>query len=253
MKHWLFACAALVVAAANATVPAVTAHASTTASGYDISWPQCPSHFPRGGAFGIVGVNDGIAWSQNPCLGAEESWAVARPGAPALYMNTADPGPQSAHWRLTGPNASCDPSDTDTSSASFLACAYNYGWNTAQNALTTQAAPVAGAASQTWWLDVETTNTWAGSAAANAQDIQGSIDYLHQAAVVTVGVYSTAYQWQTITGGYAFAAATPEWLAGASSAHGAEAACTEIPFDGGQSSIVLTQYHSGGFDADVQC
>lgn len=253
MKHWLSACAIAFAAAANAVVPVVTAHAASATTGYDISWPQCPSNFPRGGAFGIVGVNDGIAWSQNPCLGAEETWAASRPGAAALYMNTADPGPQSSHWSLSGPNTSCDPTASDTSSASYIACAYNYGWNTAQNALGTQASAVTGAASQAWWLDVETMNTWAGSTAANAQDVQGSIDYLHRAGVVTVGVYSTAYQWQTITEGYAFPAATPEWLAGANSSRAAQNACAESPFGGSQSRIALTQYHSGGFDADVQC
>lgn len=253
MKHWVFAGAIAFVAAANAVVPAVTAHATTAVTGYDISWPQCPSNFPRGGEFGIVGVNDGIAWSQNPCLAAEEAWAASRPGAPALYMNTADPGPQSTHWSLTGPNGSCDPTATDTSSAAYTACAYNYGWNTAQNALQTQASQLSTAASQPWWLDIETTNTWAGSTTANAQDIQGSVDYLHSAGVTAVGVYSTAYQWQTITGGYAFATATAEWLAGANSVHAAQSACAQPAFDGSASHVAITQYHSGGFDADVQC
>lgn len=254
MKHWLFAGVLAIVVAVTATVPALSAEASTVVGGYDISWPQCPANTPRGGAFGIVGVNDGIAWSQNPCLGTEYAWAASRPEAPGLYMNTADPGPQSSHWDLGGPKAtSCDPSDTNTASAAFAACAYDYGWNTARDALTVQASPVPSAALRTWWLDVETSNTWAGSAAANAQDVQGSIDSLHAAGVGTVGVYSTAYQWQAITSGYAFPAATPEWLAGASSAHQAQAACAQTPFGGGNSRVTLTQYHASGFDADLQC
>jgi hypothetical protein len=257
LKHWLAVCAVAVASAASAVVPAVAAHAAsrtTSSTGYDISWPQCPSNYPSGGAFGIVGVNDGIAWSQNPCLGAEFSWAASRPGAPALYMNTADPGPQSTHWNLGGPQAtSCDPSITDTTSPAFAACAYDYGWNTAKDALGVESSPVPSPSTYSWWLDVETSNTWAGSAAANADDIQGSIDYLHSVGVATVGVYSTSYQWQTITGGYAFPSFTPEWVAGSSAAHQAQSACSQTPFGGFNSSLALSQYHSGGFDADVKC
>ena len=63
--------------------------------GYDISYPQCNGTFPNGGAFGIVGVNGGLPYSANPCLGtgdgpSELSWAGMNAG---LYANTADPGP----------------------------------------------------------------------------------------------------------------------------------------------------------------
>lgn len=238
-------------------MPAPAAHAQGRVAakhGYDISWPQCPSHVPRGGAFGIVGVNDGIAWSQNPCLATEFRWASSRSSPPSLYMNTADPGPQSTHWALGGPKAStCDPANTDPTSAPYAACAYDYGWSTAADALATEAKPVPKAAKRAWWLDVETGNTWDGSSAANAQDIQGSIDYLHAAGVSTVGVYSTAYQWGVIAGGYAFPTPTPEWVAGASNVTQAHANCTSMPFGGAQSPIRLAQYPSGGFDADLTC
>jgi hypothetical protein len=251
--------AALTAVAVGGLVPELSADAAST-TGYDISWPQCTSNganTPRASAFGIVGVNDGIAWSQNPCLTAEFTWAAGLAGAPALYMNTADPGTQSKHWGLTdGPDAkSCDPTNTDINSSAFAACAYDYGWDTAQDALKVEAANVSNAASYTWWLDVETTNTWAGSTSANAADVQGSIDYLRQTAGIRrVGVYSTAAQWNTITGSYAFPTFTPEWLAGASSAHEAQSFCTtQTPFGGANSTITLTQYHSAGFDADHPC
>lgn len=43
---------------------------STTASstGLDISWPQCSVKVPTSQAFGIVGVNGGLATTTNPCL-----------------------------------------------------------------------------------------------------------------------------------------------------------------------------------------
>lgn len=252
MNRLLAACF-IAALAAGAAVPSIAADAASSV-GYDISWPQCPSNFPRGGAFGVVGVNDGIAWSENPCLTSEFRWAASRPGAAALYMNTADPGPQSSHWNLGGPSAaSCDPANTDTQSAAYAACAYDYGWNTAKDALTVEASAVTTAASRVWWLDVETTNTWDGSGSANARDIQGSLDYLRSAGVTTIGVYSTATQWQSITGGYAFTSYTPEWLAGAGSARQAQSFCRHVPFGGTNSRILITQYHSGGFDADLPC
>lgn len=256
----LAAASALAALAIGGAIPSLTAEAASSA-GYDISWPQCTStgaNTPRHAGFGIVGVNDGIAWSQNPCLTTEVTWAAGLPGAPALYMNTADPGTQSAHWKLgsgsTDPAGNtCDPTNSDTTSAEYAACAYQYGWNTAKDALTNEAASVSGAASYTWWLDVETTNTWDGSTSANAEDVQGSLDYLRSANVKTVGVYSTAAQWNTITGSYAFPRFIPEWLAGASSARQAQLYCAQSPFGGNNSSITLTQYHSAGFDADNPC
>jgi hypothetical protein len=256
MNRFLVA-AATALAAAGAAAPVIgwqAAASTSTTTGYDVSYPQCPWHFPRSAAFGIVGVNDGIAWSQNPCLAGEAAWATSRPGTAGLYMNTADPGTSSAHWTMGGPEqTSCDPANGDTTSAAFAACAYDYGWNTARDALTVEAANVPSAPSRTWWLDVETTNSWVGSAPANAGDIQGSLDYLHDAGVAVVGVYSTASQWHTITGGYAFASYTPEWLAGANSLSEAQAACSEPPFGGRASRVILSQYPARGFDADLSC
>ena len=41
---------------------------SPLATGNDVSYPQCGKSFPSGQAFGIVGVNDGLANNANPCL-----------------------------------------------------------------------------------------------------------------------------------------------------------------------------------------
>src|SRR5450759_5915683 len=57
---------------APATVAAGRGGGSSTVSstvGYDISYPQCGRPFPTNAAFGIVGVNKGIVFSPNPCLG----------------------------------------------------------------------------------------------------------------------------------------------------------------------------------------
>ena len=54
--------------------PALAAYAagtSGTPSGNDISYPQCGKTLPSRQAFGIVGVNEGLANTTNPCLATE--------------------------------------------------------------------------------------------------------------------------------------------------------------------------------------
>jgi hypothetical protein len=167
-------------------------------------------------------------------------------------MNTGDPGPVSTHWGLPGP-ATC----TDPSSYSDTGCAYNYGWNAADDAFkyaTSQTLATAASGSD-WWLDVETANSWEGTTAANAADIRGGIDYLRSRGVTNVGVYSTPSQWNTITGGYHFAAslAVYDWVAGTRNLSGAQRACTSpsSSFSGGP--VRLAQFPSGGFDGDYRC
>ena len=99
------------------------------AAGYDVSFPQCGGSLPSGGAFAIVGVTNGLAWSANPCLGTEYAWAASKPSAPSFYTNTGNPGPISTHWNRPGPATCANPS-----SYSDEGCAYNYGWNAAGNA-----------------------------------------------------------------------------------------------------------------------
>src|SRR4051794_41879977 len=50
--------------------------------GNDISWPQCGGAFPTKAGFGIVGVNGGRPFTQNPCLAAEWRGGAGEKGAP---------------------------------------------------------------------------------------------------------------------------------------------------------------------------
>src|SRR6478735_5936173 len=82
--------------AALAAKPAPTPSPSVKL-GNDISWPQCGKSLPKGQAFGIVGVNNGLANTTNPCLASELSWAGSSTGGTGqpkveLYVNTANPG-----------------------------------------------------------------------------------------------------------------------------------------------------------------
>jgi hypothetical protein len=221
--------------------------------GYDISWPQCGSTLPSNPAFGIVGANKGIVFSPNPCLASEIQWA----GGPAaqLYANTGNPGPAlSSHWPTgqTSPRF-CDPANTDT-----VDCAYDYGWNAAADSyadavVAYQSLGLSGApAGTTWWLDVETSNSWRSDTTLNVAALQGAVAYFTGSAhVAGLGIYSTAYQWGVIAGGSQAFSAYRSWVAGTGSQKTAQSHCPGSGFTGG--GVALAQYAYNGLDADLVC
>ena len=98
------------------------------------------------------------------------------------------------------------------------------------------------------WLDIETANTWSSTVALNSADIRGMVDFFTGRSV-TVGIYSTGFQWNQITGG--LSVGVPNWLAGASSTTQAVNWCkTASSFSGGR--VAMVQYTST-FDNDVAC
>jgi hypothetical protein len=156
-----------VVLAAPLAAPALAAGSQRGAStapprvtGNDISFPQCGGAFPVRPAFGIVGVNGGLANDLNPCLGpssaqpsyrrAELYWAVAastgvssQPKA-SLYVDTGDPGNHDsgrpiADWPKAGatPYGACTTVRIKIRKRTFTvgrnsgACAWEYGYKKA--------------------------------------------------------------------------------------------------------------------------
>jgi hypothetical protein len=254
---------ALAVALLGATSPvsAESRGSKTSTSGFDISWPQCGHTYPSRAAFGIVGVNKGIVFSANPCLESELTWAGG--AAAQLYANTGNPGPSlSSHW----PDGQMSPAECNPSRSTLLAdrdtagCAYDYGYNAAADsyydavmAFVNLELGAATPASSTWWLDVETSNSWRSDVDLNVAALQGAVAYLNSAGVTNtrIGFYSTQYQWNVITGGPAGFEGYKSWVAGGSNARGALANCAGSGFTGG--GVALAQYPSGGFDADVRC
>ena len=229
-----------------------------TASGYDVSYPQCGGSLPTGAKFGIVGVDGGRVRSANPCLATEDAWARATGAAPAYYLNTGNPGPRvSSYW----PNGQALPRPCATSypANDSVDCAYDYGWNNAQDSWTRAVnAGVPTPELRTWWLDVETGNSWEtlqyGQAAIyQANDLatlQGQRDLLKSKGVQTVGVYSTAYQWGQVVGSAGFDGA-PVWYAGTGSLSTATSHCGTAGFTGG--AVTLVQFANNGYDGDVSC
>jgi hypothetical protein len=256
---------------AAALLPAAAAHAEAApagSTGNDVSYPQCGKALPTSGSFGVVGVTNGVAYSANPCLAEQWAWASAKQYAPALYTNPANPAPSSSrYWPTSG---SRDPAlCKDATSTTDPGCAYDYGWHAAADALATARAAAPNAASVQWWLDVETANTYNGDGYSNAADLQGMVDHLRGQGVPSVGFYSTAAQWNQITGGWStstdasyrtrwadeFTPAypmgeSPVWVAGTGSVSDAQARCS-AGFTG--APTVLAQYLDGDVDGDVVC
>ncbi len=264
--------------------------ASTT--GNDISFPQCGGSLPSGQAFGIVGVNDGLANTPNPCLGPSPSypsytqselyWAVvdssgkgSQPRA-SLYLNTADPGNGVPDWPTTSMSndqyGSCGASGTTGVGEDTTACAWQYGYNkaaqdaswlaSAADAINAKEQPfsVSGAAkAYPWWLDVETGNSWqSGSTglAMNVADLQGMVAALSAAGATHVGVYSTSYQWSQVTGGLKSTAGTS--LEGLPDwipgARRLSGAISNCQLTSFTGGVVeLTQWFSKPYDSDYAC
>lgn len=231
--------------------------ASSTPQGNDVSYPQCGKTLPSGQAFGIVGVNDGLATTTNPCLSTELTWAAQSTGATAepkvqLYVNTANPGGlNTPSWPTSGSSTkygTCDGSNSP-------ACAYLYGQNRAQDDAQTRGVP--SPAGYLWWLDVETANTWdstVGGTARNVADLEGMTDYF-QGIGARVGLYSTAAQWSQIVGSSVSPTSTlnglSNWRPGASGLPGAKANCALTPLTRG-GTVTVTQY-TKNFNYDYAC
>jgi hypothetical protein len=237
--------------------------------GYDVSHPQCGADLPEHRAFGIVGVNGGLATRVNPCLAEQLEWADGAAGTAwdqpelQLYVNTANPGQvrdQVDTWpRATDtPYGTCDGGNT-------MACSWVYGKIRAQVTVHAYFQPAARAAgidddpaAHRWWLDVETMNTWqSGSAAAlerNRAALEGMATYLQESGA-EVGLYSTGFQWRRIVGSVepdSVLYDLDSWLAGALSRSGALENCDEPPLTGG-GRVVLSQYVEDDLDHDVPC
>jgi hypothetical protein len=241
----------------------------------DVSFPQCGAPLPHldNGYAGILGTNNGISFSRNPCLVAQLRWAKELAGPPAFYVNTGNPGPARARsW----PIGQSSPQTCSASNPDSLGCAYDYGWNAAWDSYSVavdaaqrlhhvdRANARSRAANVAWWLDVETMNSWRTlddgvSSHAQRSDVSaiaGEIDALRVIGVESVGIYSTRFQWSQITGGNRVTqgrfAGIPVWLAGYGSKTDAMNGCSDSSFTGGP--VEMTQYlGSDGFDADVVC
>lgn len=245
--------------------PASTVQAAAvtqTLLGNDASWPQCAATLPASPAFGIVGVNHGLANNSNTCFGSELLWAQGSAGntsqpKAAVYVNTGNPALAGTWWpnsnltqnapqlTVTNPYGTC-------THISSRACAYVYGYSMAVDDFNSRS--VSNPSSYRWWLDVETSNTWQKDTIANTADLEGMTAYFTSQGA-SVGLYSTTSQWATIakaTPSTSPLAGQPSWLAGATSSTNARAVCTHVGLTPG-SIINIVQFVSAKLDYDVSC
>ena len=225
------------------------------AVGIDVSWPQCDDELPDSFGFAIVGVNRGRTFSENQCLEQQLEWA----GRDAdLYLNTGNPGPDHSRFWPTGQSEpiACDASDDDS-----LACAYLYGWNAAADGYARVLAAHASlgwadaddervAGDATWWLDVETANSWRVDRSLNVVALHGAVDFIESMGA-DVGFYSTPLLWWRVTHGSDDFADYPAWHAGARNRADAEERCDRDGFTGGE--LYMVQWIEDGLDRNLRC
>ena len=257
------ACSLSLLAALFTAIPAMAANTIFTPGtyGYDISFPQLGGPYPSAYAapsqtnslvstFGIIGVTGGRAYSQNPFLAAQYRWVTgynSAPLTPAFYINLNYAVGTTAPNGLTGPKGNCAPSD--------MACvAYNYGYNAAQRDFAYATSEKV--KSSSWWLDIETANSWSDDTSLNDQVIQGAIDYLSKqyyspTQKIAVGIYSNPSMWKEIAGD--FAPGLPVWFTAADSQQSMASYCSaDHSFAGG--TVTAVQYWSdGAFDLEYSC
>jgi hypothetical protein len=237
------------------------------AYGIDVSYPQCGDELPEEFAFAIVGVNGGRVYSPNACLiGTEDdpgqlAWAGR---AVELYANTGNPGPRlSRFWPGVAVDDDGCRADGLFATADTLECAYRYGWNAAADSYRlalhafvatdwaeedAEALPWA----TTWWLDVETANSWRLDRRLNVATLEGARDYLLSMGVAEVGFYSTPRMWARITGDTDAFADAPAWHAGARHIDDARDRCEgEDAFTGGE--LRMVQWVEDGLDHNLRC
>jgi hypothetical protein len=217
-------------------------------TGYDYSYPQCGVAAP-GASFGIVGVNGGYPFTfYNSCLAAEYA-AAAKKGNAALYVNTGyDPSYTAIDGRHT--TADCASRSAAIAGTGAQQAAWAVGCSEGQRDLA-YAAGQSATAPTAWWLDVEIGNSWSSSdLSLNRYAIRGLIETLRSSTAVPIGIYSTSYQWGTITGGYQ-APVDANWVAtGTSSLKRAKPYCKSAGFTGAK--VWLVQYVAT-YDRDYVC
>ena len=222
--------------------------------GRDVSWPQCPTGMgipsrrtlgkpmpPASSSYVIIGLTNGPAFYPNPCLAEQVAYArKLHLWASAYAVVTYPTASQLTMYRDAGPHPSADR----------YGQLRNTGWAQAQVNIENMRS--AGLNPPIVWIDVEPVRPpapWSGDVEANRAVVEGSMR-AYRAAGYEVGVYSTAYLWQSIVGAVSYR--LPEWrAAGPTSKDRALSMCTSGSIQGGDP--VLAQWSNVDVDFNVLC
>lgn len=244
----LVACSGLVAAggpAAAAPLPAL----GSTATGYDVSWPNCPKGMGIPGRrtlglpmplpdaqYVIAGLTNGPAFTPNPCLAEQVAWAKARSLWLGAYAITTYPS--RAELAAHG------------GTGTLLERLHRVGQ--AQAAFDLRVLRTAGLRAPMVWVDVEPNSArpWSRDVRANNAVVDGVVAGL-EAAGVRVGFYSYGSGWQAITGGRRDVV-RPTWVpAGRAARVDALAKCRTPSFSGGP--VWFAQWTDDVRDFNVSC
>lgn len=263
LKRFLIFVVVLAVAMAGMAT-AAQARTSVAPTGNDISWPQCGQTYPSGQSFAIVGLNGGKATNFNPCFNSQWAWAQTSKGGTSqprtqLYLNTGNPGDVLAQYNVTTwPTSSVAADPYQPACAGTWndnqSCSWEYGYERAKADLSNFNNATHTVPSGTWWLDIETSNSWTSDPAKNQASLEGMV-YALQHAGVTVGIYASSGSWSSLFG--PVAAGSPlyslnEWRPGATTLSRGRSNCALAPFEG-NGKVVITQYVSTNLDYDYSC
>jgi hypothetical protein len=228
------------VAAIAVVLGVVTAPPSQAATliGNDVSWPQCGTAnfgLPSSTQFVVIGLTNGLPFTENPCLAAQVQWAQSRSKPTHAYAMAAFPtATQLSTYKSQGP----------WSSSTRAGQLSNVGYAEAQYAVASlnrigYRPPVV-------WIDVEPRprQPWPTSTATQKRDnryvVEGLMRGLRDRGYA-YGVYSYLSGWQEVTGSWRLPG-VPVWTASGTLDYPNEARdkCTQPGFSGGR--VYLSQW-----------
>ena len=220
-----------------------------SASGNDISWPQCPKGMgiptrrsqgqpaPRADAtFVVMGLTNGPGFYPNPCLAAQVAWVKTRHLWAAAYSVVTYP--------TTAQMATYGGTGTLTERLRRV--------GSAQAAFNVATMREVGLRVPMVWVDVEPYRVapWSKSPAGNNAVIDGVLAG-YKAAGFRTGIYSYDGGWKLITGGRLLAS-LPTWVpVGPRGRSAAAARCAVKSFTGGPTW--MTQWTGDSRDYDLTC
>jgi hypothetical protein len=241
--------ASLVTALTGATVAVAPPAAAATLRGYDISWPQCPGGEPMPPTdtdFVVIGLTNGLAFTENPCVASLRQWSVdnAVP-AHAYTMATYPTSAQLTQYAAAGPYGT----------ASMAGKLRNVGYAEGRAAVATLRR--IGWDPPMVWVDVEPrpkqpwpATTTRQATTRNRWVVEGIMRALSDSGFA-YGVYSSPNAWTTVVGRW-WLPGVPVWATvGPRGEAAALAACSTPSWSGGP--VFLAQHWNDDYDFDVTC